>query len=106
MRNSMDAQEVAIGWWPGDPKHDQPAFYAYAHPAPAGFSDAQLAPEASYWDDQLGLFVLDWSDLRETADPYAVALEFTRSAFRHACMVCEWDPALAATADGVPPPVR
>ena len=36
MRNAMDAQEVAVGWWPGDPKHDGAAFYAYAHPGPGG----------------------------------------------------------------------
>ncbi len=38
MRNAMDAQEVAIGWWPGDARHTKAAFYAYAHPAPEGFS--------------------------------------------------------------------
>ena len=32
------------------------------------------------------------------------ALEFARSAFRHACPVCGWDPALAASAEGTPPP--
>jgi len=37
MRNAMDAQEVAVGWWPGDPRYDKAAFYAYAHPAPEGF---------------------------------------------------------------------
>ena len=38
MRNAMDAQEVAVGWWPGDPRYPQAAFYAYAHPAPEGFA--------------------------------------------------------------------
>lgn len=23
-RNAMDAQEVAVGWWPGDPRHQDP----------------------------------------------------------------------------------
>src|SRR6185437_1855903 len=32
MRNSMDAEEVAVGWWPGDPRYPKAAFYAYAHP--------------------------------------------------------------------------
>src|SRR5436190_14731231 len=32
MRNAMDAQEVAVGWWPGDERYDKAAFYAYAHP--------------------------------------------------------------------------
>ncbi len=44
MRNAMDAQEVAVGWWPGDPRHPAAAFYAYAHPAPEGFDSAVLEP--------------------------------------------------------------
>ena len=57
------------------------------------------------WDGTLGEYVLDWDDVRTAEDPYATALEFARSAFRHACVVCGWDPALAASADGTPPPV-
>src|SRR5213079_210507 len=41
MRNAMDAQEIAVGWWPGDPRYGKAAFYAYAHPAPDGFAEAQ-----------------------------------------------------------------
>ena len=50
--------------------------------------------------------MLDWEDVRNSPDPLALVLEFAHSAFRHACEVCEWDPALAATAEGVPPPLR
>src|SRR4051794_18677675 len=49
-RNAMDAQDVAVGWWPGDPRYGNAAFYAYTHPAPAGFATASLAPEAAHWD--------------------------------------------------------
>jgi Family of unknown function (DUF5996) len=103
MRNAMDAQEVAVGWWPGDGRYGRAAFYAYAHPAPPGFDRASLP--AARWDGELGEYVLDWDELRAADDPYASALEFARSAFRHACLVCGWDPALAASADGTPPPV-
>ena len=48
---------------------------------------------------------LDWDEVRASPDPHATALEFARSAFRHACAVCAWDPGLAASADGIPPPV-
>ena len=105
MRNAMDAQEVAVGWWPGDPRYGRAAFYAYAHPAPEGFADAQLSPAAARWDGQLGEYVLDWEDVRSAADPHALALEFARSAFQHACVVCDWDPALLDSAQGSPPPV-
>ena len=105
MRNAMDAQEVAVGWWPGDGRHATAAFYAYAHPAPPGFAGADLAPPAARWDAALGEYILEWDDVRTQPDPHAVALEFARSAFRHACAVCEWDPELAASADAHPPPL-
>ncbi len=106
MRNAMDSQEVAIGWWPGDPRHPEPAFYAYAHPAPDDFAGADLSPAAGGWDDALGEFVLDDRDADATGDPHAAALGFGRAAFSHACEVCDWDPVLAATAGGTPPPIR
>ncbi len=105
MRNAMDAQEVAIGWWPGDERYARAAFYAYAHPAPEAFATATLSPPAARWEAELGEFVLDWDDVCASPDPHAAGLEFARSAFRHACLVCEWDSALAATAEGSPPPV-
>ena len=106
MRNGGDAEQVAVGWWPGDPNHEQAAFFAFAYPAPDGFGDADLSPAAGRWDAKLGEYVLDWDDIRESRDPHAAAVEFGRSAFRHACAACEWDAALAATAEGVPPPIR
>jgi hypothetical protein len=105
LRNSMDAQDVAVGWWPGDPNYGKAAFYAYAHPAPDSFSDGNVSPAAARWDSKLGLYVLDWDDARASDNPHAAALEFARSVFAHACMVCEWDPKLAASLDGTPPPV-
>jgi Family of unknown function (DUF5996) len=105
MRNAMDVQEVAVGWWPGDARYEHAAFYAYAHPAPEGFASATLAPAQARWEDALGEYVMDWRDIRSAANPRALALEFARSAFAHACTVCEWDPALAASAEGTPPPV-
>jgi hypothetical protein len=105
MRNAMDAQEVAVGWWPGDPRYPHAAFYAYAHPPRAGFPEGTLTPPDARWEPELGEFVLDWDDVRDAPDPHATALDFARSAFAHACLVCEWDPALAASAAGDPPPV-
>jgi Family of unknown function (DUF5996) len=105
MRNAMDAQEIAIGWWPGDARYEKAAFYAYAHPAPDGLAGVSLAPAAGRWDAELGEFVLDWEDARSSEDPKATALDFARAVYRKACVLCDWDEALAATAEGKPPAV-
>jgi hypothetical protein len=104
-RNSMDVQEFALGWWPGDPSYPRAAFYAYAHPAPPDFAGGPIDPEPARWEEEKGLYLLDWEDARAAPDPHGAALEFARSAFRHTCSVCDWDPRLAASAEGSPPPV-
>jgi Family of unknown function (DUF5996) len=106
MRNAMDAQEIAVGWWPGDPRHPAAAFYAYTHPAPPSFGGGSVEPSAAHWDGALGEYLLNWDDVRASADPHAAALEFARSAFNFACEVCQWDYALVASAHGTPPPVH
>ncbi|MEU7629604.1 DUF5996 family protein [Nocardia sp. NPDC049220] len=106
MRNAMDAQEVAVGWWPGDENYGKASFYAYAYPAPDGFDALPLSPPAAHWDTTLGEFILDWDDIRSSADPHALALEFARSAFQGSCRIGKWDSMLAESAEGHPPPVH
>ena len=104
-RNAGNAEQIEIGWWPGDARYPKAAFYAYAYPPRDGFADATLTPPAARWETALGEYVLDWDDVRTGTNPREEALEFARSAVRHACAVCEWDPDLSASADGIPPPV-
>jgi len=105
MRNSANAQQIEVGWWPGDARYPRAAFFAFAFPAPDEFGKATLAPAGARWDSELGEYLLDWDDARHAAEPHRAALDFGMSAIRHACAVCGWDPVLAASAQGVPPPV-
>jgi hypothetical protein len=105
MRNAMDAQEIAVGWWPGSARYPHAAFYAYAHPAPPDFAGAKIAPDGARWDADQGLYILDWDDVRTLPDPHAAAVTFGRSVVLHACTVCGWDPALAGSVEGKPPPL-
>src|SRR5579875_2658180 len=105
MRNAMDAEEVAVGWWPGDGRHDRAAFYAYAHPAPESFAGASLPVPGARWDAGLGDYLLDLDDVRASPDPRGTALDFARAAFQHACAACGWDGARAASSAGNPQPV-
>jgi hypothetical protein len=102
--NSMDAQEIAIGWWPGDHRYGRAAFYAYAHPPGPEFPGADLS--LGRWEATLGEYVLDWDEVVSSPDPYAIAIDFGRSLGRHACLTCDWEPELAASLEGDPPPIR
>lgn len=104
-RNAGNAEQIEVGWWPGDARYPRAAFFAYAHPAPEDYAAATLSPPAARWDTALGEYVLDWDDIRTSPDPHEAALEFARSAVRHACAACGWDPELSASAEGNPPPV-
>jgi hypothetical protein len=105
-RNGGDAELIEVGWWPGDRNHGGAAFYAFPHPAPEGFADGQVRPDSAHWDADLGEFVLEWEDVRESEDPGALAQEFFTSVYSHACEVCGWNPVLAGSGLGNPPPVH
>lgn len=106
MRNAMDSQEVAVGWWPGDGRYSKPAFYAYAHPAEEGFAGRDLGSVPGHWSAELGEYVLDHDEAAAAGDPEQAVIEFCGEIFSHACHVCDWNPALAASAAGDPPPIR
>jgi hypothetical protein len=71
MRNAGDAQQIEVGWWPGDRRYPRAAFFAYAYPTPDGFAAAMLSPGAAHWDAGLGEYVLDWDDAR--ASPVTIS---------------------------------
>src|SRR5271165_5550115 len=50
--------------------------------------------------------ILDWDDVRTAENPRAAAVEFAHSAFRHACLACEWSTDLLGSTEGRPPPLR
>ncbi len=104
-RNANDAQQIGVGWWPGNASV-RSAFYAFAYPAPAGFGSAALSPAAARWDESLGEYILYWEDVRAAADPHAAAVEFLHSAFHHAYRTSGWSAELGASEEGRPPPIR
>jgi hypothetical protein len=105
-RNSANAQQIEIGWWPGDQRYPHPAFFAFAYPAVNGAENAIGLPASSHWNPELGEYILDWEDARAELDPKSTALEFGRAVLDHACAVCNWPPALAASAVGSRSPVE
>jgi hypothetical protein len=97
-RNSGDAQQIEIGWWPGDARYPRPAFFGFAYPATQGAEMAADLPLPARWEAELGEYVFDWDDVRAHRDPAAITLEFGRAVIRHAYAVCGWPTMLAASA--------
>jgi Family of unknown function (DUF5996) len=68
--------EHAAGFWPGDPRHPEPAFYAYTTPRPEGI---EAQPD---WDAELGELVLPYESVRTSGDPRAALLAFLDRSFQ------------------------
>jgi hypothetical protein len=73
--------ESAAGFWPGDERHPEAAFYAYASPKPAGLEAASVRPAAAAWSSELGEFVLPYDAVRSAADPREALLEFLEGTY-------------------------
>jgi hypothetical protein len=80
----------SAGFWPGNADVDA-VFYAYAYPAPKGFSDAVLRPSAAYFHPQLQEFVLPYASVRSAADPERALLDFLQSSYEAAANPGHWD---------------
>lgn len=98
-RYSSDAEHVCAGFWPGDGRYPEPAFFAYASPRPMGIEDAPLEPGAAGWSAELGEFLLRYDDVRTARDPRRALLDFLETTYRAAAGLARWDPMLAAPLD-------
>jgi hypothetical protein len=84
-------QEVSsAGFWPGTGL-GYPAFYSYAYPTPEGFKDAIVQPEAAFFHEGLGEFVLPYEAVREAADPDQALLGFLHSTYEAAAELAGWN---------------
>ena len=59
----------SAGFWPGSGAIDYPAFYSYAYPEPEGFRSARVRPEAAFFSEALGEFILPYDAVRTAPDP-------------------------------------
>ncbi len=84
----------SAGFWPGGGPVDEAAFYSYAYPAPDGFPDATVAPEAAYFDKKFGEFILTYEAVRNSDDPEATLLEFLETSYETAARLGDWDRSL------------
>ncbi len=79
----------SCGFWPGG--SSEGSFYSYAYPQPAGFATWPVLPDAGYYDDEMGEFLLPYTAVRTANDPEAVLLAFFESTYEAAAELGGWD---------------
>jgi Family of unknown function (DUF5996) len=84
-------EESSAGFWPGSGAIDYPAFYSYAYPEPAGFRATPVRPDAAFFSEALGEFILPYDAVRTAAQPEQALLEFLQSTYEAAANAAKWD---------------
>lgn len=90
-REAYSHEVSSAGFWPGGAGFDEAAFYAYAYPAPEGFSGFDVRPAAATWSDQLGEYLLPYSEVQSAESPDELLLEFLQSSYEAAAELANWD---------------
>ncbi|WPB74679.1 DUF5996 family protein [Archangium violaceum] len=90
-QESYSEEVSSLGFWPGSEQLGGPAFYSYAAPEPAGYSEARVGPEEAYYDSTLKLFLLPYDVVRSADEPGRVLHEFFQSTYEAAANLGRWD---------------
>ena len=90
-REAYSQEVISCGFWPGDRRYPQPAFYSYTKPSPTGLDREQIRPNGSYWDNQMGEFLLKYDDVRSAQSPDEAILDFCQSTYEAGAKLARWD---------------
>ncbi|HEY8056801.1 MAG TPA: DUF5996 family protein [Terriglobales bacterium] len=96
MQEAYSCECASAGFWPGDERFPEAAFYAYAVPEPGGYAGRVPHPKAFY-HKEMGEFLLRYDDIRAARDPETELLGFLRQSFAAAAELGNWPDA------GAPP---
>jgi Family of unknown function (DUF5996) len=88
-REAYSHEVSSAGFWAGGATAAEPFFYSYVYPEPEGFRNAKIAH--GRFDDSFGEYVLSYADVRASAEPEHMLMEFFQSAYDAAADLAEWD---------------
>jgi hypothetical protein len=90
-REAYSHEVSSVGFWPGTAGVSDAAFYSYTSPAPQGFNESRVRPDAAGFNTQLGEFLLPYEDVRTAVSPSAALLDFCRSTYEAGANLGNWD---------------
>jgi hypothetical protein len=91
MALGADQEQAAAGFWPGNGKLHEPAFFAYTYPEPPGCREATIQPDAAIYHPDLSEFILPYDKVRTSPSPDQVILDFFRSTYEVTADLAAWD---------------
>jgi Family of unknown function (DUF5996) len=90
-REAYSHECSSVGFWPGVGEITAPMFYAYTAPEPQGYAHARVQPGAAFYHDGLHEFFLKYDDVRQSAHPREMVLEFCQSTYEAGANLGRWD---------------
>ncbi len=90
-REATSHEEISVGFWPGDERFLEPAYYSYTYPAPSGIESSSPRPAEAFYDPQLGEFLLRYEDVRNADSPDQALLDFFQSTYEVGANLAQWD---------------
>jgi hypothetical protein len=90
-RDAYSHEVSSCGFWAGGGAVPYAAYYAYAYPAPAGFAEARVEPDAAFFSKDFGEFVLPYDAVRTSPSPDDKLMAFLQSTYDAAADLAQWD---------------
>lgn len=90
MEEAYSHELSSAGFWPGTGL-GKAAFYSYAYPEPEGFRTEDIEPEAAYYHEELGEYILLYETMRNTSNPDKTLLNFLKTTYQAAVISGNWD---------------
>jgi hypothetical protein len=84
---------ISAGFWPGSAgtSVEEPVFYAYAYPEPAGCPEAPVRPPETEYNMEFREWFLPYERVRTSPDPDAALMEFLDSTYSVAAELGGWN---------------
>ncbi|MEX2302491.1 MAG: DUF5996 family protein [Bryobacterales bacterium] len=90
-REAYSHEVSSAGFFAGGGPIAYPAFYSYSYPAPPGFAEAAVKPDAAFYSKDFGEFILPYDAVRQSKSPDDTLLEFLQSTYEAAAELGTWD---------------
>ena len=94
MQEAYSHEVSSAGFWGGGDAYPFPAFYSYCYPAQEEFADQPVKPEAAFYSQEMGEFLLNYEDVQRAEDPEAALLSFLKTTYTAAAKTGNWNPDL------------